>query len=144
MVAKIRRDVADSQAALGSPIIRVVSNRRQQSRGETLVPAPAFLEYRAPLRRLETECIREVARGHRIAWIELDGAAEAVDGGVEIARGLEHAAEVIEEGRVARVQLQASAEHRLRLLEAAERAQQATQVVQCHDRVRARPDRRLI
>src|ERR1035438_226265 len=126
MVAKIRRDVADSQAPPRRPIIRVAQSRREQSRREAVVPAPAFLEYRAPVRRLETECIREVAMGCRIAGIEFHGVAEAIDRCVEIAGVLEHAAEIVEEGAMTRVQLQAPAEHRFRLLEAAERTQQAT------------------
>ena len=63
----------------------------------------------------------------RVGWIEGQGLAKAVDRFVEFAGILEHVAEVVVQGGMAGVELQAAAQNHFGLVEAAQRAQQATE-----------------
>src|SRR5208283_4441025 len=111
VVAKIRRDVADLEAAVRRGVLRTWGCARPQALGKARVPARALIENGLRLRRLKTQRVGEIAVRRRVRRLDGEGPAKALDRLVDLARILEHAAEVVMESRVAGVDGKSTAQH---------------------------------
>ena len=71
--------------------------------------------------------------GHGIGGIDIERSPEASDGLIEVARILEHIAQVVMQGGMAGIDRESAAQHLLRILASPERAQKAAGIVEGGD-----------